>query len=246
MNQKSRYRGAGIFKSAVIAVVLLMQALLPALQAATSVGFELAQLEIETFVTEEIDLDPPLVDHIPVSSGVAGAMQSFSVKASDTRGIESVTLYYRSRNQDAYSSAVMTRIAGTDNYAVSVQSAAEQRQLEYYFLVVDTGGNKVLNGFPYEPFERFLSQPVATATDGNGQRSDDIKTTVENNAPIPVEQSETSGLERLSNAGSSKTILWGVLGVIVLGALVSGSSGGGQHGASGETVPVTLSVPLPQ
>ena len=228
----------------VVVAMIVTHTMLPLVHAASSTGFTLAQLEIETTVTAEIDLDPPLVDHIPVSSGVAGSMQSFSVKATDTRGIESVTLYYRAKNQDAYSSAAMTRLAGTDNYAVSVQSSEQQRQFEYYFLVVDTGGNKVLNGFPYEPFERFLSQPLSESANGDGQpeRLTGSSAGEPSAQPVPVEP----GIDASSASGSSKTILWGVLGVLILGALVSGSLGGDEGNSGGARVPVTVSVPLPR
>ena len=196
----------------------------------------LAQLE-ETV----IDLDPPQVDHIPSEAGIAGETQSISVKAVDAQGISSVTLMHRADSAGEYESVLMRRVAGSDNFVAAIDSAREQRVVEYYFLVIDTGGNKVLSGFPYKPFARVLiSRPSVDPLSGN-------KSPVGGEAPAQSAKSTSVGnvSPNTSNDGSAgKVVLWAVLGLVVLGALAS--AGGGDSGSpAGDTVPVILDIPLP-
>ena len=224
-------------------VFLLMQMSQPFAQTLTANQFlKLAQLDAASPV-EGIDLDPPQVDHIPVSSGVAGSVQSISVKASDAQGVASVTLLYRSAVNAEYKRVLMQPVVGTDNYTVAIDSSSAQRFIEYYFLVIDTGGNKVLNGFPYEPFTRALTEPTLALENVSDQdlpasSSTQTETTVET---PPLESADEP---RQSN---SNTLLWVALGVLAVGVLASasGGGGGGSSADSGETVPVILNVPVP-
>lgn len=177
----------------------------------------------------QIDLDPPQVDHIPFSSGIAGEAQSFSVKAVDSQGIASATLLYRTQGDTDYRQVAMTQASGTENYTALVQTTSQQQSIEYYFLVIDQGGNKVLNGFPYEPFTRTLVSPVA-----------EPKTTAIQPAEVPIIEPAES--DRFSNRN---TILFGAIGVLLVGALLSSSGSGGNSDNAGEQVPVVVNVPLP-
>lgn len=196
----------------------------------------LAQLE-ETV----IDLDPPQVDHIPSEAGIAGETQSISVRAVDAQGISSVTLMHRADSAGEYESVLMRRVAGSDNFIAAIDSAREQRVVEYYFLVIDTGGNKVLSGFPYKPFARALiPRPSVEPLPGNG-------TPVGGEAPAQTAKSTNVGnvSPNTGNGGSTgRVVLWAVLGLVVLGALAS--AGGGDSGSPAtDTVPVILDIPLP-
>lgn len=179
----------------------------------------------------QIDLDPPQVDHIPFSSGIAGEAQSFSVKAVDSQGIASATLLYRIQTpgDTDYRQVTMTQASGTENYTALVQTTSQQQTIEYYFLVIDQGGNKVLNGFPYEPFRRTLVAPVAEPI-----------TTAVKPADIPITEPKES--DRFNN---SNTILLSAMGVLLVGALLSSSGGGGSSDNGGEQVQVIVNVPLP-
>ena len=182
----------------------------------------------------QIDLDPPQVDHIPFASGIAGEDQSFSVKAIDSQGIDSVTLFYRIPSDTDYRQIPMTRAPGTDNFTALLQTTTLQTSIEYYFLVVDVGGNRVLNGFPYEPFKRTLAAPVSTPQN------------------LPAVTAVTPGNEQIQTkpASNKNAIIIGAVGVLVVGALLSASgggndSGGNSGGNSGEQVQVVVNVPLP-
>lgn len=177
----------------------------------------------------QIDLDPPQVDHIPFSSGIAGEAQSFSVKAVDTQGIASATLFYRIQGDTDYRQVTLTQASGTENYTVLVQTTTLQQAIEYYFLVIDQGGNKVLNGFPYEPFTRTLVAPVAEPV-----------TTAIKPAEVPIIEPAES-----NRFGSRNTILFSAIGVLLVGALLSSSGSGESSENGGEQVPVVVNVPLP-
>lgn len=208
-----------------------------------SVSFQLVQLVADSS-NGDIDLDPPQVDHIPVSSGVAGSAQSLSVKAFDSQGIASVTLLYRTSSEGEYKRVLMQQVIGTDNFTVEIESSIVHRLIEYYFLVIDIGGNKVLNGFPYEPFSRVLTEPRIAVEDTQ------VETELAENGEAPKVQRPASsdGLATgttKQSAQSKTALLWVVLGVVAIGALAASSGGGENAPASGETVPVILNVPLP-
>jgi len=231
-------------KYGLLNLFVVAQVFSPTLRAADFFDDKLAQLQIEPAITtldikpdDGLDLDPPDVNHIPINSGVAGSAQSFSVRAVDAQGIAEVTFFYRAFNQDAYQSLEMRNVAGTDNYTVSVQTTESQKQFEYYFLVVDTGGNKVLNGFPYQPFERFLVQPT-TADSANPK---------ETPAEDVTNAEQADQTDKPAGPGvNSNHLLWGLLGLVVIGALASSGGGDQSTGSNGQTVPVTVRVPLPR
>lgn len=217
-------------------VFLLVQMSQPFAQVVqVSEFFQLAQLDSASN-DGGIDLDPPQVDHIPVASGVAGSAQSLSVKAVDVQGISSVTLLHRANPDDEYKRVLMRQVSGTDNFTVSIDLGIEQRLIEYYFLVIDVGGNKVLNGFPYEPFSRILTEP---------------KIPIEESKPVEAQNAPPQNPPEVSTtteqmAQNKTALLWVALGVLAIGAIAASSGGGeGTPTSSGETVPVILNVPLP-
>ncbi len=207
-------------------------------------SFMLAQLETDSSVSG-IDLDPPQVDHIPVASGVAGAIQSISVRASDVQGIASVTLFYRSNTSVEYKQQLMRPVYGTENFTAGIDTSPEHSVIEYYFLVIDTGGNKVLNGFPYEPFARMLTAPVIDNAGGSeSQIAADQEAKASGTGTAGSGAAGATGEGRRSNASR---LLWIALGVLAVGALASAGGGGGSsQPASEDTVPVILNVPVPQ
>lgn len=192
-----------------------------------------------------IDLDPPEVDHVPVAAGVAGTSQSVSVKAVDAQGVASVTLLYRNNPANEYKRVLMRRVAGSDNYTVTLESTVDQRMIEYYFLVIDTGGNKVLSGFPYEPFTRTLTQQLAIeSVPSENTGISEIE------PPIPVQavrdgETDNRPATTTSDSQSSSAVVWAVLGVLVLGALASAGGGGDSAAPSAGTVPVIFDIPVP-
>lgn len=175
-------------------------------------------------VASEIDIDPPVIDHESLETGIAGQLQLFSALVIDDRGLDYVDLHYRSATNSEYQKVAMAALAGTANFAVTITTELGQSKIEYYIEAADTGGNRVLKGFPFFPLIRNLAvAPVARVP---------VTTTAGNN---------TSG------DGSSKW-LYVALGALAVGLLVSASSSG-DDGAPpvgpGEQVPLTINVTSP-
>ncbi|OED37681.1 hypothetical protein AB833_22705 [Chromatiales bacterium (ex Bugula neritina AB1)] len=173
----------------------------------------------------DIDLDPPVIDHEALVRGVAGEPQLFSAVIVDDRGIESVQLFYRPATDGEYTSVPMT-LSGS-SYIATLQTDENQRRIEYYIEVLDTGGNRVLKGFPFYPLVRGLSIPKAPQP--------------QITQPPPPSQQEPA-------KKSGNTVLYVMLGVLALG-LLAGASGGGSGGGGdsqpSNQVPLTINVSPP-
>ncbi len=224
--------------SILCTVLVFFQQAVSVIHAAELYEINVVQLSVETPGTDDIDIDPPQVDHIPVTTGIAGTVQSFSVTAIDAKGVHSATLMVRATGQQEYQSVPMQSIPDTDSYTASVESTAGQKRLEYYFLIVDTGGNKVLSGFPYEPFERFLEATVlASDSPAGAAMAEQVSESVENTDSLAGEE--------LSKK-KSNLLVWGAIGLVVVGVLAASGGGSGSGDAGVATVPVTVNVPLPR
>jgi len=187
------------------------------------ITFSVAQAQT---LSDDIDFDPPVIDHESLVTGVSGELQVFSAVIVDDRGLERVTLYYRAETGQDYQQVPMQQLSATDNYTASVDSVDDQKKIEYYIEALDTGGNRVLKGFPFFPLVRALEAPVTPPV------AEPVAT------PTP--------------AAKSNSTLYLVLGVIaagVIAALASDSGGGGGAGGGGEvpgnTVPLTINVSPP-
>ena len=204
-----------------------------------------------------LDLDPPEVTHVAISEGVAGEAQSFKVRAFDLQGIQSVNLMIKSNLQDDYRPILMQSVPDTQDFIASTSTTVEQKYLDYYFLVIDTGGNKVLRGFPFEPFKRTLSVPASDTAITNtvetqpaSTGSDAFSTSAgENNNQRDSINSATDQAIIANDSEKPNLLLWGAVSLLVLGVLASSGGGDSDSGVGeggGATVPVTLTVPLPR
>jgi len=104
--------------------------------------------------SSDIDIDPPVIEHEALITGVPGESQVFNAEVFDDRGLESVQLFYRSRPGGDYESVVMTSEDTT--FTATVDTQLGQREIQYYIEALDTGGNRVLKGFPFFPLVRPL------------------------------------------------------------------------------------------
>ena len=180
-------------------------------------------------LSEDIDFDPPVIDHESLDTGTAGELQVFSALVVDDRGLERVTLFYRSTTGQDYREVPMQQLTGTDNFTASVDTELDQQKIDYYIEALDTGGNRVLKGFPFFPLVRALDPPVA--------------------APVVAEPAAPAAEPK----GSGRSVLYIVLGALAVGLLAglagSGDSGGGGSNGGGEnpdnTVPLTINVSPP-
>jgi len=122
----------------------------------------------------DIDIDPPVIEHEALKTGVPGELQVFSAEVFDDRGLESVQLFYRSRPGGDYESVAMTSEGST--FTATVETQLGQREIQYYIEALDTGGNRVLKGFPFFPLVRPLeSSSVNPASQVDAEPESDSK-----------------------------------------------------------------------
>lgn len=174
---------------------------------------------------QSIDIDPPVIELERVETGVRGEAQVFSATVTDNVGVTETVLHYRTDPEDSYRSVDMAPIGATDIRTASV--AADETDvplIEYYLEARDEGGNRTIRGFAFDPLVRRLEPAGGPPAQ----------------APVPAP-------EPVPEPGMSTTrkILYGALGVLVVGALIA-SAGGDDDGSSSEPnptdIPVTVTV----
>lgn len=173
-------------------------------------------------VPSALDIDPPVIDHESLETGIAGQLQLFSALVVDDRGIESVVFHYRSVTNSDYQKVPMKPVAGTANFAASIETELGQSKIEYYIEAADTGGNRVLKGFPFFPLVRNLE--IA-----------------------PSAKPSTAAVTENNTGGGESKWLYVALGALAVGLLVSASSSGdgGTTPEPGEEVPLTINISSP-
>ena len=173
------------------------------------------------------DTDPPRIEFEPIERGVAGDTQVVSAGITDDVDVESVTLHYRLDPSAPYESVPMEPLGGTSIHSASVETAGTDAEvLQYYVEARNGAGNRSIRGFAFDPLERQLGEAGAPAVAVDG-------------ASVPE-----PGLS------TGRKVLYGVLGVIAVGAIAAaagGSSGGDEPRADdpGEGIPVTIIVDDP-
>lgn len=184
------------------------------------------QLSLAVFSTvprlalaQEADIDPPIIEFEAITSGNRVDSQVFAATVFDDVLVESVKLYYRFEENSAYLSRTMKMLGSTGIFTITLGSEEVPPSasfIQYYLEAADGVGNRSLQGFAFDPLERQLVSVTELAE-----------------AP----QTESVATEGMS---LNRKILFGALGVLVLGALASSSGGGGAAAAPG--VPVTVVV----
>ena len=171
---------------------------------------------------DEIDLEPPIVEHEALERGVAGDAQEFVATVVDDRELAEVLLFHRFAGEASFDETPMRRLAESSVYTASVPtSAAETRAIEYYIQARDAAGNRVIKGYAFSPLVRRIgdgSVPGAPAADAPGE-------------PAP-------------SAGGTRRWLYIGLGVLAVGAAaaaLSDDSSGPEAGPN--TFTVTLDPP---
>lgn len=112
----------------------------------------------------DIDIDPPAIDHESLETGVPGQAQRFKALVVDDQGLKHVKLFYRDRSGVQYSSVDMEQVDSSSEYSVVIETSLGQTRIEYYIEALDTGGNRVLKGFPFFPLVRQLEPAPGSTT----------------------------------------------------------------------------------
>ena len=165
-------------------------------------------------MAQAVDSEPPQVTFDRLGEGVRDDTQVVSATVTDNVAVESVVLHYRFDNETSYRTIPMNRLASTDIYSASVEPSPGDELMLYYLESRDSSGNRTLEGFSFDPVERLLvdANVVATTTD----------------AP--------SG----ASISTRNKILYGVLGLVVVGALAAAAGGSSGGGGGDDNVPVTV------
>lgn len=173
-------------------------------------------------IAQSLDLEPPTLVLEEIEQGIVGETQVFTVTAEDEQQLTSVILYHRLDGDSSYASTEMLPVGTTNIFTASVETTNDDpRDIEYYVQAEDTGGNKAIKGFAFDPLVRDMVADV-------------VATAATTSAP-------GMGMSR------NRKILYGALGILAVGFLVSQGGGGSSSGsATTTTTPVNIEVnPLP-
>lgn len=174
---------------------------------------------------QTLDTEPPEVGIDPIEESDRTDNQIFTVTATDNQGIDSLTFFYRLDADSEYASGNMSRIGESDRFTFTVPAqsiTSSANSIQYYIEARDNAGNRTLQGFSFDPVERLLvDRPASLASE---QAADDTE--------------DTSLLGSLS---TTQKVAIGVVGLVVVGALVSSAGGGSEsESSSSPMVPVTI------
>lgn len=192
----------------------------------TALVLVLFQLSMALFSTiprlalaQTSDIDPPIIEFEAIATGNAGDSQVFAATVNDNVTVQSVNLFYRFAEDTSYRSRLMNMLGSSGIYTVTLDSSevpVEASFIQYYLEAFDSVGNRTLQGFAFDPLERQLVS-VAKIAD----------------APAPTS-------EPIASEGMplNRKIIYGAVGLLIVGVLASASGGGG----SSAGVPVTVVV----
>ena len=196
---------------------------LKSLTAILMVFFHLSMAVLSTMprmgLAQTKDIDPPTIDFEAIAKGITGDKQVFAATVIDDVAVQSVQLFYRFGEDMQYLNRDMTLLGSSGIYTAtldSVEVPKDTKFIQYYLEAADGAGNRSLQGFAFDPLERELVSATAVPVSS------------------PNEPIATNGLSL------NKKILFGAIGILVLGVLASSSGGSG--GASAAGVPVTVVV----
>ena len=177
------------------------------------------------FAQNAPDTRAPTIELEALERGVADRSQVFTVRASDERGLASVSLYHRREGRQPYTRSDMRALGESGYFTVAIPTDPEDlRAIEYYVQALDENGNRTVEGFAFEPFRRELDPATAP------------------NAPVGRAAREADA-EPIAEDGRSRRRWWSVaLGVIAVGAIATLARDGDEDGA---TAPLVVEVQEP-
>lgn len=190
---------------------------------ALSVLYLIAQLLLSVPTNawaQSVDVDPPVIDFEPVEEGIVGESQVFTATVTDDMALNSVILHYRLDDESAYQNRQMEVLGDTGIYTTTITIEDNIEAIQYYIEATDLAGNRTLQGFAFNPIERRLAKRPAAIVDA------------------PVAETATSMSTRTK-------VIYGVLGLVVVGALAAAAGGGRSDSSEPQVDVVIISEPLP-
>ncbi len=169
--------------------------------------------------SQDLDSSPPVIESRAVEQGFKGETQVFTATVTDDRGVASVFLHYRLDGESVYQDRRMEQLGSTSIYSTSLSTDSDVDAIQYYIEATDLAENRTLQGFAFDPIERQLVDRAVPAAD------------------VPAVEAPAPGMS------TGRKVLYGVLGLVVVGALASAAGGSSSSGGSSEPgVDVTIVV----
>ncbi len=178
-------------------------------------------LPVSSVQAQGIDSEPPIIEFEAVDQGFIEDSQVFTATVSDDTEVQVVTLYYRFNSEELYKNRRMEMLGSSGIYTTTIGTDLAPEgttAIQYYLEALDGASNRTLQGFAFDPIERELIE-----------------------VPVAVAVAEPAAAPARVGISTGRKILYGVLGVIVVGAIASASSSGG-GGDSQPGVPITINV----
>jgi len=177
------------------------------------------------------DATPPVIEHQPLERATAARRQVITAQVADERVLRDVTLYYRREGESPYRPLTMRSVADSAFFSASIATdPADLRRIEYYLQARDTGGNRTVSGFAFDPWIRELDSATVPAI-----------------AAAPSVPAATTVTDPAPTIGIGGVPWWQIaLGAVAVGTLAALASGGSGGGGDDGTVPFTLTLSEPQ
>lgn len=180
---------------------------------------------------EEVDLEPPLIEHDVIDEAEADIRQTFVATVVDDQDLDSVIFYYRYAGETSFSRYVMMQVSFSSTYIAQIPTNPDNdRAIEYYIQARDTSGNRTVRGYTFSPLVRNIVMPAPEE------------------AVVQTASAESSDVSAEKSAGLPK-VVYIVGGVLLLGLIASaaGSSGGGSDsgGCGSEGCRLSLTIDQP-
>ena len=163
---------------------------------------------------QELDVEPPLIEHERIERGEQGVAQEFTATVVDDREVEEVLLFHRRAGDETFENLPLERVGTSSVFLATLPTeAGDARAIEYYIQARDASGNRVIRGYAFNPLQRLM------VGEGAG----------------PLAEADAA------QTGVRKRWLWIGLGVLAVGAAVALSDSG--DGESSDTFTVTIEPP---
>ena len=168
---------------------------------------------------QSVDIEPPVIEFEAIDEGTLGDNQVFGATVLDNVAVSSVKLFYRFSESGQYRSQLMIMLGSSGIYTITIDNEAvpaDATFVQYYLEALDGVGNRSLQGFAFDPIERQLVEAQIVAADATTE-------------PVAA-----------TGISLNQKIIYGALGLLLVGVLASASGGGGSSTTPG--VPVTVVV----
>lgn len=174
----------------------------------------------------DIDTDAPVLEEILINSE-PGARHRFWARVVDNVTVERVVLSYRLGNETAYHKLPMPLSEQADWFYTELdEDIPSDSVIDYYIQAVDASGNPTQQGYKYNPALSSEKQSVAAAAT---EQTPGSKTSAKNGV--------------LGTSISGRTVLYGVLGVLAVGAVAGGLNSETTPGNPPECCLLTITAP---